>query len=146
MEVTTKELTQEDLDKMPHGIFRTAQGLITHPWFNDAHNLYNEKGERWIDQDSPYGKAASEGYTLVKVNWVATRGDIADWAIYHSLDSNLEKANYLSGDEHLEFRPEYVAAHGAKLYTFGVNKDKIQEFVPNTCMDSYRNEQLKLRK
>jgi hypothetical protein len=52
----------------------------------------------------------------VLVNWVAIRGGIHDWAIYHSLDANLEPADCLGGFTHLEATDEQIARSGAKLY------------------------------
>ncbi len=63
---------------------------------------------------------------LYIVNWVAVRGGYHDWAIYHSMDANLEPANYFDGDAHLKATDEQIARGGAKL----TNENKIKEFVP----------------
>lgn len=102
--LTIKELKGMEPDK----IFASGITLIEHPWFNDA--------KKTIEKD---GKS-----TLVK--WIAIRGGIHDWAIYHSLDANLEKADYLDGKEHLKASKEMIASCGAKLH----NGDKIKKLVP----------------
>ena len=93
------------IDMKSNTIFATGQGKIEHPWFNNAKN---------IDENNE-----------TVVNWVAIRGSIHDWAIYHSLDANLEPADYLDGTTHLQATNEQIARGGAKLY----NKNKIKEFV-----------------
>ena len=108
-------LTIEKLKAMePHTIFAKGETVILHPWFNNTKvtNL-NEKGE------------PEEGGRYCKVKWVAIRGGIHDWAIYHSLDANLEKANYLDGFSHLERSWEDIADHGAKLRSL----EKLKELV-----------------
>ena len=92
----------------PDTIFAKGYGKILHPWFNDAKN---------IDKDN-----------LTKVKWVAIRGGIYDWAIYHSMDANLEPADYFDGDTHLKASWERIARHGAKLH----DMEKVLEFVPCT--------------
>lgn len=111
-------LTLQNLKDMePHTIIASGTGLIEHPWFNDElENLVNEKGE-----PDKNGK-------MVKVNWVAIRGGIYDWAIYHSLDANLEKADSLGGFEHLSASTERIIKGGAKLY----KESYIRKFVPCT--------------
>ena len=102
-----KLLTVEMLKAMkPDTIFAHGQGKIEHPWFNQA---------KHIDENNE---------TIV--NWVAIRGGYHDWAIYHSLDANLELAPYLDGDSHLKATDVLIAKVGAKLHY----KDKIKEFVP----------------
>src|SRR3989344_3293475 len=89
------KLTLADLQKMePNTIFAMGCGKRQHPWFNNAKN---------IDENRD---------TIV--HWVAARGCIHDWAIYHSMDANLEPAPYFDGDTHLHASPERVAQHGAK--------------------------------
>jgi len=118
-------LTLQKLMDMAPGIFAQGQTLIEHPWFNDAHILYNDKGEPWLDEVK-YGEAAKAGYRYVFVNWVATRGNgYHDWTIYHSLDGNLTSKDFLDGREHLEASPEKIARLGAKMYS----KIKIRELV-----------------
>ena len=84
---------------MKPGIFAKGTGLILHPWFSDR---------------------------KVKVNWVAVRGTIYDWAIYHSFDSNLINRENMEGDEHLRATDEEIARLGAKLG----KEDEIKAFVP----------------
>lgn len=101
----------------PHSIFANGEGLIIHPWYNNAKNNL---------VDGRY----------VKIKWVAVRGEIHDWVIYHSLDANLESSNYLDGFKHLEASNEQIARLGSKLF----DKFKIREFVPcdEEVMDMYR--------
>ena len=100
------KLTLEKLKAMKPGIFARGQGKILHPWFNNAKNIDENKE--------------------TVVNWVAIRGGIYDWAIYHSMDANFEPANYFDGDTHLKVTDEQIARNGAKL----CDKNKIKEFVP----------------
>lgn len=99
-------LTLEKLKEMKPGIFAKGQGKILHPWFNDAKN---------IDENNE-----------TVVNWVAIRGGYHDWAIYHSMDANLEPADNFDGDTHLKASDERIAKGGAKLRP----EEKIKEFVP----------------
>jgi len=99
-------LTLNKLKEMKPGIFATGQGKIIHPWFNNAKNI--DKNKETI------------------VNWVAVRGGIHDWAIYHSMNANLEPANYFDGSTHLEASNERISRAGAKLRP----ENKIREFVP----------------
>jgi len=98
-----KNLTIEKLKAMkPHTIFASGVGLIEHPWFNDA-------------------KPITEGGTLepdgrsTKVKWVAVRGAIHDWAIYHSMDANIVQADYFDDPIHLSASEKNIANYGAKL-------------------------------
>jgi len=68
-----------------------------------------------------------DGYS-VKVKFVAVRGGIHDWTIYHSLDANLTYRDYLDGFEHLDASYEQIYKSGAKLY----DVYKIKELVPCT--------------
>lgn len=109
-------LTLEGLKGMEEGvIFAKGVDLIIHPWFNDAkENLVNEDGE------------SDENGRHVKVNWVAILGNFHDWAIYHSLDANLTRSDYLDGFEHLLATDTQIADHGAKIH----NEEVIKKFVP----------------
>ena len=109
-------LTLQQLkDMVPETMFAQGEGLIIHPWFNnEPDNLVNEVGEP--DKHGRY----------VKVKWVACRGGIHDWAIYHSLDSNLEPSDYMGGFQHLEASEEQIKRGGAKLR----REDEIKKFVP----------------
>jgi len=119
-------LTLQQLkDMKPNTVFAKGQGLIIHPWFDSGpENLVNEKGKP--DKKGKY----------VKVNWVAIRGGIFDWAIYHSLDARLESSDFLSGFVHLEASDERIARGGAKL----TREEEIRKFVPcdNEAFSMYR--------
>ena len=94
-------------------IFASGIGLIEHPWFNDA-------------------KPVSKGGTLeldgksTKVKWIAIRGGIHDWAIYHSMDSNIVRADYFDDPIHLKAHEMKIATLGAKLHC----EKTIKLFVP----------------
>jgi hypothetical protein len=117
----TDELTVEMLKEMkPHTIFAYGFIRIEHPWFNDANN---------VDRD---GRS-----TLVK--YVALRGGIEDWAIYHSMDLNLvgyEGLNYFNGTSHLFSSNERIASFGAKLRDERVIRDVIT--CTEDALDLYR--------
>jgi len=107
-------ITIKDLKGMPSNtIFASGIGLIEHPWFNNAKN---------VDENNE-----------TPIKWVAIRGGIHDWAIYHSMDANICKADYFDDSEHLEASNERIARGGAKL----TNAKKIKEFVP--CDDEAFN-------
>ena len=109
-------LTVEKLKEMkPDTIFAYGIGLIEHPWFNEATPVSE-------------GGSLEEDGRSTKVKWVAIRGNIGDWAIYHSLDANFVKADYLDGTIHLDVPNERIAKAGTKLR----DKNKIKEFVPCT--------------
>lgn len=113
-------LTLQDLKNMePNTIFAKGEGYIEHPWFNDAKINLEEDGRS------------------VKVKWVAYRGGIHDWKIYHSLDANLERSDYLDGTNHLEVSWERILQAGAGLH----NREKIRELVPCTdeALEMYRD-------
>lgn len=102
-------LTLEQLERMaPDTRFANGVGLILHPWFNDAKN---------IDENN-----------MTPVKWVAIRGGIHDWAIYHSMDANLCHADYFDSSDHLECSIDQIARHGAKL----TKEKEIRAFVPCT--------------
>lgn len=110
-------LTIEKLKAMkPDTIFASGIGLIEHPWFNNAR--YRLEGGTL----EPDGKST-------KVRWVAIRGYIHDWAIYHSMDANFIQADYLDDPIHLEISEERIAKAGAKLY----GEQDIKRLVP--CND-----------
>lgn len=120
------ELTLDALKKMePNKIFATGYTTIIHPWFNNT-KLTN------VNADGD----AEPGGRYVIVRWVAVRGGIHDWAIYHSLDANLEPARYLDGFAHLSASYQKIADHGAKLRDL----KKIKELVNATdeAMEMYR--------
>ena len=108
-------LTLEELKAMkPDTVFAKGQALILHPWFNNTKITCLDKDGNFVER----GK-------YCKVKWLAIRGRIHDWAIYHSLDANLEKADYLDGFSHLERSWEDIADYGAKLRSI----EKIKELV-----------------
>lgn len=92
-------LTQEMLDKAtPHSILWQGQIFIEHPWFNNVKDYIADDGRS------------------VMVKAVIFRGGIADWCIYHSLDANLEPADYLDGVTHLDASFERVLNAGGKVH------------------------------
>ena len=113
-------LTTKDLDGFePHTIFAQGFGFIEHPYFNDAKKTLGRDGRS------------------TKVKWVATVGGVGDWKIYHSLDANLEKADYLDGTDHLSASYEQVYRSGASLY----DRKTIRKLMPCTdeALKRYRN-------
>ena len=114
-----KKLTLKMLKEMePDTIFAKGYTTIEHPWFNDATNL------------EPDGRS-------VKVKYVAVRGGIWDWKIYHSLDANLEKHDYLDGTDHLNASYDQIYRFGAGLH----NREDIKRIVPCTpeALNMYRD-------
>lgn len=118
-------LTIEDLKAMePNSIFASGFGEIEHPWFNDATPV--EDG----------GSLLADGrHTVVK--WVAVRGGIYDWAIYHSMDANLCLSDYFDSVDHLNVSNYAIAHHGAKVH----NREIIQKWVNCTeeALNLYRD-------
>lgn len=93
-------LTVEALKRFaPHSTFAAGYGFIEHPWFNDATVTLEPDGRS------------------TQVRWVAVRGGIHDWAIYHSLDANFVAAPYLDDPCHLDVDDERIARGGAKLHS-----------------------------
>lgn len=82
----------------PNSVMVYGSAYIEHPWFNDAKINLEDDGRS------------------TEVNFVIYRGTIEDWCIYHSLNSNLERTNYLEGKSHLSVPFETVMKFGAKLY------------------------------
>jgi hypothetical protein len=81
-----------ELDKMaPDTIFLTGIAVIPHPWYGLSPN-YPDK---------------------VRVKWVAIRGTVHDWAVYHSFDTNLEA--YANMPPH-KIPDRMVAGHGSKMH------------------------------
>ena len=102
-------LTVSILDSLPPNyIFCVGFGYIEHPWFNDAKTNIEEDGRS------------------TKVKWVAVRGGIHDWAIYHSMDANICKEDYFDGIDHLQAPASIIAKHGAKLRDYKL----IRKFIP----------------
>ena len=113
-------LTIKKLKEMkPNTVFAKEVGLIEHPWFNNAKETLCEDGRS------------------TQVKWIAIRGGIHDWAIYHSLDANLEPARYLDGISHLEASWEMIERGGAKLH----DRETIKKLVPCTdeALEMYRD-------
>lgn len=107
-------LTLQDLtDMKPETIFKSGLTSIVHPW-------YTPFGPHRLKTTMP------DGRTLVK--YVAVRGIINDWAIYHSLDANLEPSVNLDGITHLNASIRAIYQMGAKLY----NREDIRQIVPCT--------------
>ena len=107
-------LTLQQLKDMePNTIFASGIGIIEHPWFNDATPV-SEGGN--LDPD---GRST-------KIKWVAIRGGIHDWAIYHSLDTNFIPSGFLDNPGHLEISEQRITREGAKLH----KEEDIKRFVP----------------
>lgn len=121
------QLTVDALEKIaPDTIFAKGTGFVRHPWFSKSCYEKKQGAYKFV---SPTG--------MTKVKWVAVRGGIADWAIYHSLDANLEQSDYLDGNVHLNASFEQIYREGAKLH----DRDIIQELVPCTkeALNCYRD-------
>ena len=119
-----KELTLYDLKSFPSNtIFASGIGLIMHPWFNDCKTISE-------------GGCLEEDHIHTKVRWVAVRGGYHNWAIYHSLDANFVKEDYLDDTKHLQISNDRIARGGAKLY----KEADIRRLVPCTdgALDMYR--------
>lgn len=117
-------LTLEMLKNMqPDTIFAHGYAEILHPWFNHIKQPKESGGDAWFDGDLkleiPYSR-----YRLVK--WVAIRGGIHDWAIYHSNDANINPNDHLDGTEHLDAPWETIARSGAKLR----REEEIKSIIP----------------
>ena len=113
-----EKLTIEKLEAMkPNTIFASGIGKTEHPWFNDAKN---------IDENNE-----------TPVKWIAIRGGIGDWAIYHSMDANICTADYFDCECHLNATEEIISSLGAKLH----NMEKVKEFVPcdEDALQMYRH-------
>ena len=101
-------LTIEKLKEMPIGIFDS--GTVS---------------------DNSIGINISDSGELLR--WVAVRGGIHDWAIYHSMDANFISANYLDDPAHLEVSEESIARSGAKLHKEeDIKKGKLFKNCPET--------------
>lgn len=74
---------------------------------------------------------------LTKVKWVAVKGQIDDWAIYHSISGNLVPPhnNYFN-NEHLSARNQRVADWGTKV----LDPEVILRMMPcdKNTLDRYR--------
>jgi hypothetical protein len=116
-------LTLQKLKDMKPGIFATGIAEIEHPWFNNAKPVSE-------------GGSLTHGH-LTEVKWVAVRGGIHDWAIYHSLDANLELARYLDGLSHLERSWEDIYEMGAKLHDEKLAQQLLE--ADDEAMEMYRH-------
>jgi len=109
-------LTIKQLKEMkPDTIFAKGEAMIKHPWFSSYEYARKEGAYKTVNKQG-----------LTKIKWVAIRGGIHDWAIYHSLDANFEMADCLDGDSHLQVGLERIARGGAKLR----REDEIKKLVP----------------
>lgn len=120
------ELTEDMVrNAEPHSIIHEGECYIEHPWFNQAKSV------------SEGGNLEKDGRS-VKVKYVIFRGGIADWCIYHSLDANLEKSDYLQGTDHLE-RSSYVDVKrfGGKLHREDVIRSVVE--CSDEVMKMYRH-------
>ncbi len=116
----TKILTIKKLKAMkPETIIGTGVGTIEHPWFNDAKKVLEKDGKSTM------------------IRWVAIRGYIHDWAIYHSMDANICKEDFFDCSCHLLAPDLLITRSGAKLH----NMEKVQEFVPcdKEALEMYRH-------
>ena len=106
----------------PGTFFRTWLMLIRHP--------------RWDSRNSNKIVTADENWNTV-VNCVAVKWWWPDFAIYHSLHSNLEPSDYLDWTNHLWYTWEIIASHGAKLE----KDDDIMEFIKSgtDVLEIYRS-------
>lgn len=110
-------LTIKELKEMePNTIFASGIGLINHPWPDLATSVIEG------------GTLEADGWST-KVKWVAIRGGIYDWAIYHSMDSNIILDDHFNNPIHLDASEDRIAKIGAKLH----NPEKIREFI--SCND-----------
>lgn len=109
-------LTLAQLNVLPHAVFASGIGLIVHPEFNLVKRI-SEGGV--LEEDGRH----------VMVKWVAKRGVINDWTIYHSLCSNLIEGagqDYRTWREHILYPDDIVMDMGQKLY----NHEDIKRLVP----------------
>lgn len=98
-------LILEDLKAMkPETIFASGITSIDHPWSGQP----------------------------IEVNWIAIRGGIWDWAIYHSFHTNITMYT-----NHLDATNEMIARDGQKLHDMEV----VRELVPctNEALAMYRH-------
>lgn len=126
-DIRPQQLTVEMLDAMPpHTIFAHGYMEHIHPWFNNINDLRAlghlplKVGEDEILQ------VPDSKYRLVK--WVAVRGGVRDWAIYHSLGGNLCQEEYFDCDCHLLSTWHQLAHHGEKLH----HMDEVRKWIPCT--------------
>ena len=94
------KLTLQQLkDMKPNTIFDSGIAEIPHPWYG---------------QSPEYPKT-------VEVKWVAIRGGIHDWAIYHSFHTNLDF--YVT--EHIKAPDQLIADQGQKLHDINLVKELV---------------------
>ena len=119
-------LTLDILKNLPKGIFASGIGLITHP-------------EPYLVKKISEGGVLEEDGIHVKAKWVAVRGIVADWTIYHSLSSNFILAggyDFRTYQGHIYLDQDTVAAMGQKLYDY----EDIKQLVPcdEAAFERYR--------
>jgi len=121
LEAILDMLTIKKLQEMePNTVFAKGIGYINHPWYSSMHYKNYEDAWRTVVETAEGG--------LTKVKWIASRGGIHDWSIFHSLSSIFEVAHYLDGISHLDVNWERIRAHGAKLH----DKKTIKRLIPCT--------------
>jgi hypothetical protein len=104
-------LTLQQLkDMAPDTIFASGITMIDHPWYGLG--SYPEK---------------------VEVKWVAVRGGIHDWAIYHSFDTNLSAM----WDKMATIPNQLIASDGAKLHNETLAKQLVK--ADDEAMVMYRH-------
>ncbi len=103
-------ITIEEFNELPRGIFLKGVGMIKHPYFGGNVTIYT----------------ANKNTGLATMKWVASKGSGNDWAIFHSIDANIEKAPMLDGDSHMKASWEMVLRGGAKIHDMAVVKHLVQ--------------------
>lgn len=105
-------LTLQQLKDMEPGVFADGITTIKHPW---------------------YGQSPEYPETI-EVRWVATRGGIYDWAIYHSFHTNI---TMFASHPHTEASDRMIAENGEKLHDI----EKVKELVPcdEEALEMYRH-------
>lgn len=91
-------LTEEALKALPPGPFARGVGKMTHPYYPSS---------------TPLKTVDAEGKAFVK--WIAVRGGMHDWSVYHSLAGNFEPAPKLDGKDHLDVSYQEIQDHGSKM-------------------------------
>lgn len=118
-------LTLKKLKEMePNSVIAHGEGFIEHPWFNGAKQVKD-------------GGTLEEDGRSTKVAWIAKRGYIHDWVIYHSMDANFISARFLDDPCHLEVGYDRILKGGAKLHKV----EDIKKLVPcdEEALKMYRN-------
>lgn len=93
----------EKFNSVPDGnIFKSGICLIEHPWFNQCKKISE-------------GGCLEEDGRSTKVKYVALKSGNT-WAIFHSLDANFVKEDYLDSSKHLLCDNNLIAKLGSKMY------------------------------